>query len=68
MVERGRAEARPYNSFGALEDCIMREGWSKKLEPGRFAEGPRSPGFVLPVSAVSEQEDRQFKLAKTKTR
>ena len=25
--------------------------------PGRFAEGPRSPGFVLPASAVSEQEN-----------
>jgi hypothetical protein len=26
--------------------------------PGRFAEGPRSPGFILPASAVSEQENR----------
>jgi hypothetical protein len=25
--------------------------------PGRFAEGPRSPGFILPASAVSEQEN-----------
>jgi len=24
--------------------------------PGRFAEGPRHPGFILPASAVSEQE------------
>jgi hypothetical protein len=26
--------------------------------PGRFAEGPRHPGFILPASAVSEQENR----------
>jgi len=25
--------------------------------PGRFAEGPRHPGFILPASAVSEQEN-----------
>ena len=24
--------------------------------PGRFAEGPRHPGLILPASAVSEQE------------
>ena len=27
--------------------------------PGRFAEGPRHPGFILPASAVSEQENRK---------
>jgi hypothetical protein len=35
--------------------------WKLKPEeekmPGHFAEGPRSPGFVLPASAVSEQEN-----------
>jgi hypothetical protein len=39
----------------------------KKLEPGHFAEGPRNPGFVLPASAVSEQEDRHFKFAEAKS-
>jgi hypothetical protein len=29
----------------------------KEKMPGRFAEGPRSPGFILPASAVSEQEN-----------
>jgi hypothetical protein len=24
--------------------------------PGRFAEGPRHPGLILPASAVSEQK------------
>ena len=28
--------------------------------PGRFAEGPRHPGFILPASAVSEQENRKI--------
>jgi len=28
--------------------------------PGRFAEGPRHPGFILPASAVSEQENLKF--------
>ena len=28
--------------------------------PGRFAEGPRHPGFILPASAVSEQENREI--------
>jgi hypothetical protein len=36
-------------------------GWEAERErekvPGRFAEGPRSPGFILPASAVSEQEN-----------
>jgi len=30
---------------------------NKEKMPGRFAEGPRSPGFILPASAVSEQEN-----------
>jgi hypothetical protein len=29
---------------------------NEKLEPGHSAEGPRDPGFILPASAVSEQE------------
>jgi hypothetical protein len=31
--------------------------------PGRFAEGPRHPGSILPASAVSEQETRKTDLA-----
>lgn len=34
--------------------------------PGRFAEGPRHPGFILPASAVSEQENRTAKIQLTK--
>ena len=30
----------------------------EKKTPGRFAEGPRHPGFILLASAVSEQENR----------
>jgi hypothetical protein len=30
----------------------------KRKMPGRFAEGPRHPGFILPASAVSEQENQ----------
>jgi len=30
-----------------------------KKMPGRFAEGPRHPGFILPASAVSEQETQK---------
>ena len=33
---------------------------SKRKMPGRFAEGPRHPGFILPASAVSEQENRKI--------
>ena len=32
----------------------------KRKMPGRFAEGPRHPGFILPASAVSEQENLKF--------
>jgi hypothetical protein len=28
----------------------------EKKQPGHSAEGPRDPGFILPASAVSEQE------------
>jgi hypothetical protein len=30
--------------------------------PGRFAEGPRHPGSILPASAVSEQESQKTDL------
>ena len=32
---------------------------NEKSEPGRFAEGPRHPGLILPASAVCEQETRE---------
>jgi hypothetical protein len=40
-----------------IESEGSEKGWRKM--PGRFAEGPRHPGFILPASAVSEQETRQ---------
>ena len=37
--------------------CERRRLKTERKMPGRFAEGPRSPGFILPASAVSEQEN-----------
>src|SRR5260370_9644547 len=39
------------------EMCGRRQLETTRKMPGRFAEGPRSPGFILPASAVSEQEN-----------
>jgi hypothetical protein len=56
----------PYTKDAPLQGFRNNLMKGKKLEPGRFAEGPSSPGFVLPASAVSEQEDRHFKLVEKK--
>ncbi len=54
---RGAREAEKDASV-SCEDTQSLE--SKRKMPGRFAEGPRHPGFILPASAVSEQENREI--------
>ena len=51
-IERGRKTSACFTRNDKLR-C------DEKTEPGRFAEGPRHPGLILPASAVCEQGTRR---------
>jgi hypothetical protein len=55
----GGTGATTFTNVGSRRTLHKMVGKLKRKEkmPGRFAEGPRSPGFILPASAVSEQEN-----------